>query len=616
MCSTNRHGLAVLALAGCASLTSSARAWVETSIQSDAVNLDVGRDGAATVRHDLVVRVRGGPLRDLELAGVDGDAEPLPDATVVATDAGKRAAPLPLIVKLGEDGTLRLEIDDEAGIRRGTFRFQFGYRTDLARRGLVRVSGARAEVRWVGPRFSQGVDSAMVVFGLPPAPEAPSLPALEGGTTADLDLDPGGVFLATRRRAADKDELEVGRPYVAQGEPVVWRVLADARACGEPSPAPSLATPAPAEGVGLLHGRERLTAVVAAALIALGYALLVALKWRTFSRACAARRALPRALVPLPVALRAALAAALLVGAASVALLTELVEVAGVLLVASMLLAGAAPPRLLPPLRGPGEWREVKLDGRAAARGGRGAHAGRWLDVGTLPGFALFALALAGIAAAAWRLLPTSPYHALLVALSSASLVPIFCTGRPSELPRDPITGDGRTLQRLRRRLSREGGLELTLLGRFPCGSSELDELRLRVTPTPRLPGMVSLEVAREVQMGPGGAMTLPVVLVRALDGSTAHDRLVGIVRWGRGRTPEERVAILRPKLPTASMTADLVLRLARLLTDVRRRHPAPTTAPPAGRGRSRAAVTAGRARPRPATAPGTAAPRAPAAVT
>jgi len=230
MCSTNRHGLAVLALAGCASLTSSARAWVETSIQSDAVNLDVGRDGAATVRHDLVVRVRGGPLRDLELAGVDGDAEPLPDATVVATDAGKRAAPLPLIVKLGEDGTLRLEIDDEAGIRRGTFRFQFGYRTDLARRGLVRVSGARAEVRWVGPRFSQGVDSAMVVFGLPPAPEAPSLPALEGGTTADLDLDPGGVFLATLRRAADKDELEVVRPYVAQGEPVVWRVLADARA--------------------------------------------------------------------------------------------------------------------------------------------------------------------------------------------------------------------------------------------------------------------------------------------------------------------------------------------------------------------------------------------------
>jgi len=608
MCSANRHGLAVLALAGCASLASPARAWVETSIQSDAVNLDVGRDGAATVRHDLVVRVRGGPLRDLELAGVDGDAEPLTDATVVATDAGRVAAPLPLIVKLGQDGTLRLEIDDDDGVRRGTFRFQFGYRTNLMSRGLVRVGGARAEVRWVGPRFSQGVDSAMVVFRLPPAPEPPILPPLEGGVAGDLDLDPGGVFLGTLRRAADKDELEVVRPYVAQGEPVVWRVLADARAFGAPAASAPPAAPTPAERVGVLHGRERVTAVVAAALVALGYALLVALKWRAFTRACAARRALPRALLPLPTSLRAALAGALLVGAAAVALLTELVEVAGALLVASMLLAGAAPARLLPPLRGPGEWRAVKLDGAPANRGGRDGRAGRWLDVGTLPGFLLFALALAGIAAAAWHLLPTSPYHALLVALGSASLVPIFCTGRPSELPRDPFTGAGRPLQRLQRRLSREAGLELTLLGRFPHGSAELDELRLRVAPTPGLPGLLGLEVALEVQMGTGGAMTLPVVLVRALDGSAAHDRLVGVVRWGRGRTPEERVAVLRPKLPTASMTTDLVLRLARLLTDVRRRHRAATGAP-AQPARLPTAATASRARPRREPTPGAPAP-------
>ncbi len=607
MCPANRHGLVVLTLAGFVSVALPARAWVETSIQSDAVNLDVERDGSATVRHDLVLRVRGGPLRDLELAGVDSDAEPIADATVVASAAGSAPAPLPVILHLGDDGTLRLEIDDDNGIRRGTYRFRFGYRTNLMRRGLIRPSDSRAEVRWIGPRFSQGVDSAMVVFRLPPAPEAPALPPLAGDVGANLDPELGGVFLGTLRRAADKDEFEVVRPYVAQGEPVVWRVLADVRAFGAPAASGAPAAPVTREGPGLLGSRERLGAVAAAALVALGYALLVALKWRAFARACATRRALPRALLPLPASLRGALAGAVLVGAAAVALLTEHTLVAGVLLVASMLLASAAPPRLLPPLRGPGSWREVSTEAAQPPRRTRAGNAGALLDVGTAPGFALFALALAGIATAAWYLLPTSPYHALLMAVSSASLVPIFCTGRPSELPRDPITGARRPLGRLQRRLSREAGLELALLGRFPQGGSELDELRLSVAPTPRLPGLVGLEVALELQLGAGGAMTLPAVLVRALDGSPAHDRLVGVVRWGRGRTPEERVAVLRPKLPTTAMTAALVLRLARMLTDVRRRGRA-VSAEPRPRGRVTSASPLHRADPRrgphPATAP------------
>jgi hypothetical protein len=583
-----RHGLVAAALVGIAAWPVTARAWVETSVRSDAVDLDIGREGIATVQHELVLRVRGGPLRTWELPGVDADAELLPDASVTPTEAGRATSPLPLIVAQRDDGTLALEIDHEKGLRRGTYLLRFGYRTDLMARGLVRVHSGQAEIRWVGPRFPQGFDSAKVVFRLPPAPDAPALPPLETGAANDVANDLGGVFLGTVRRAADKDELEVVRPYVAEGEPVVWRVLADARAFGGGAPTlAAAATPAPQLAAADSQQR-RFAALGAGGLLALVYATLVALKWRTLVRACARRNAIPRALVPVPVALRAALAGAMLTAAAGLAVFGDEPTVAGLLLVAAMLLASAAPPRLAPPLRGPGEWRD--LGAEASLPRVRDALPGRWLDAGSPLGFVLFVGAVAGIAVGAWSLFAASPYLAVVTALGAASLVPIFCTGRPSELPGDPVSSAAPALERIRRRLGRQSGLELLLLGRFPRGGGPADELRLGVRPTPALPGLCGLEIAIETQMGPGGAMPLPVVLVRAMDGSPSHERLAHLVRWGRGRSAEERVAVLRPKLPTAAMTAALALRLTRMVTDTRRRGRAasgarPGVAQPAPRG-------------------------------
>lgn len=576
-----RHGLLLLSLLGSAAVSGPAQAWVETSVQADTVDLELDRQGQATVRHELLLRVRGGPLRSFELPGVDNDAKPLAEATVVASAGGSSAEPLPLIVQRRDDGTLALEIDHARGLRRGSYLFRFGYRTDLLGRELIRVHGGRAEVRWIGPRFPQGIESAKVVFRLPKAPEPPALPSFDPASLGpDAMTGLGGTFLGSLRRAGDRDEFEVTRPYVAQGEPVVWRVLADARAFPDlvPSEPPTATAPT---GLGATLGRPLSPWTFAAAgAIALAYALLVWSKWQRHVAACERRHLLPRPLLPLPPALRGALSGALLVAAGATSLLADASTLAGLLLVASLLLATIAPPRLLAPLRGPGDWRQLRSEALRA----RPAPSlpGRWLDAGSLPGFALFAalLGLLGIGSAS--LVASSPYEALLVALGASCLVPVFCTGCPSRLPGDPLAEAHRRLGRLRSRLQRHRELTTGYIGRSPRGGGELDEVRLLVVPRSPLPGLGGLEIALEVQAGLGGAVTEPAVLLRALDGSAAHQRLAGVVHWTRGRSAEERVAVLRPKLPTAAMTLSLVARLARALTDERRRDLRWRAAPPA----------------------------------
>src|SRR5687768_8852228 len=206
--------------------TSAAWGWVEGTIQSDVITVNVERSGEATVVHEIVMRVKGGPLLGFDLEGVDSDAVPTPDATVSSAAAGPAGNPLPLLLHKREDGGLRIEIDSPKGIRRGTYLFKLGYRTNLVARDLVKPLGSMVELRWIGPRFSDGLDSARVIFRLPPATTPPRLPDEEADLGAGAEG--AGTFLSNLRRAHDKDELEVVRPHVAKGEPVEWRLLASA----------------------------------------------------------------------------------------------------------------------------------------------------------------------------------------------------------------------------------------------------------------------------------------------------------------------------------------------------------------------------------------------------
>src|SRR6478752_4592277 len=286
-----RHITTLCAFAGLALIAGRAQAWVESEVRSHVATVEVDRTGKALVTEDLTLAVRGGPLPGFELRGVDLDAEPLPGASVssVASSRAQLAA-TPLLLDKHDDGTLRIEVDREKGLRTGVYSFHFQYRTDLLRRDLIRREGNEVEVRWVGPRFEQGIDSARVVFRLPAGPTPPVLPDVNDSTGRLQDGDAlGGVFIGNLHRLADKDELDIVRPHVSRGEPVLWRVRVSAQAFdafANPLPAPHLekanGTRALALGAGA-QPRQRLRWWLCAALAALAYAFAVAGKWRYFS---------------------------------------------------------------------------------------------------------------------------------------------------------------------------------------------------------------------------------------------------------------------------------------------------------------------------------------------
>lgn len=536
-----------------------ARAWIETATQSHSVTLDIERDGSATVTHEIVIRVKGGPLTSIDLDGVDADAVPLPDATVTVADAGPTGTqPIPLLLEKREDGTLRAEVDHSKGVSRGKYVFRLSYRTRLAERKLIRQQGSQVELRWVAPRAADGVDSAKVVFRLPPGATAPRLP--------EADEESGGIFLSNLRRTEDKDELEIVRPHVAKGEPVVWRVLASPKSFDmfghdEATPLP-LSSPAELRAVP----ERRALGIGLLALLALCYSVLVYAKWRMVRRGCQAKNAEPRALVPVPAAPRAVAAGGALAAAVAIAIGTDQPTLAGFCLLVSIALSAHVSPRALPLPRRPGRW--LALSDEDAFEVQEPSLPGRWLDAGTVPGFVGFLLLFLAFAAGAVFTFLRSPYHGISLALGSAILLPIFCTGRAGELPPDAARRPARLLAWLARRLREDAQLKVVAWARIPEGESEADELRLLVMPRRALSGLGAIEFGIEYQSALGGNVALPWVMVRANESSAAHRALPRTVTWSRGRKAEERTAVLRPKLPTRAVSLSLLRSVASSLTD------------------------------------------------
>src|SRR5688572_10253258 len=95
--------LAVITLVGLLS-PRPALAWVEKRVEASTTWLELAADGSAVVRHELLLEVRGGPLASFTLRGVDADAEPLPDATVIRLSGGKaEGAPQPVQLRVEGD---------------------------------------------------------------------------------------------------------------------------------------------------------------------------------------------------------------------------------------------------------------------------------------------------------------------------------------------------------------------------------------------------------------------------------------------------------------------------------------------------------------------------------
>jgi hypothetical protein len=554
-----RHLLLVAVLAGIGAWTSPAAAWIELNPKGLLSTVEVEQDGHATVSHELSLEVRGGPLKELDLGTADPDAELLPDASVTRVSNGMVT---PLLVERHADGSLGLEIDLPKGLRGGTYLFKVRYRIDLVARALVHRRASSLEIGWIGPRLDAGLDGARAIFRLPPSDVAPRLPLV-----ASDDPDPGfGVMVSSVHHTPAADEIELVRSHVARGEPVLWRVEAGASTIAEH---PAAVTPAAAPKAPALAPlpppARSLRWPLISGLFGLGLALLAAEKARALGAACRERRAVPRPLIPVPAPLRAggaglALGLGLYFG-------SELEEptLAALGILLAMALVCERTPRLERAPRGPGRW--LSLRDEDAFTPVRRVAARSLLDAGTLRGIALLVLVLAGTLALALAELSRSPYHALLIGLATASAMPLFFTGRPSELARDRVQFSRRFMRDLARALRARVPAKTVAWGRVPDGGSEPDELRVLIQPKDGVDGLVALETGLDPQRGLGGVVGVPFVIVRAKEGSPAQRALPRGVIWARGRKADERVAILSPKLPTVGLTAALVERLLGSLT-------------------------------------------------
>lgn len=582
--------LFVVALAGLLGHPSPAAAWIEKRVESSSTSIELDPSGAAIIRHELSLAVRGAPLTSFALEGIDGDAEPLADATITRMKGGI-ATSLPLPVRVSANaGRAEIAVPLKKGFPGRTFHVRFAYRTQLLERGLLRALGdGSAELRWLGPRFDDGVDSVTLLVRSAAGARAPE--AAQDAAVAASGAN-FGIVMSTLRRSQAEDELELVRAHVARGEATVWRVSLDARlfpalaASQLGSSAPALtaaleesAPRAPALGP---QPRELLPWLGAGGLL---YALLVRVKAWRLQGAARLRRCRPRSLAPWGASLRALLAGTSLAAAAALVLWGDIPILAAGALLLAVVFACERSPRAWAKSADAGSWQTLgaeALEARPTA-----AVPGAWLDVGRPQGFVVLVAALGAVTWCAARLFETSPYYGASALLASVALLPIFCTGRAAQLPLDGCEQTRRFARRALRRLSRVQGLVTTPIGRFGEGKTEPDELRVSIVPERGLPGLLGVELGLEFQARLGGFSARPVVVVRAADGSPCQRALPRGLRWGRGRKNDERATLIRPKLPTLAHSIALIQELLSVMR--------PESADAAGPARKSAAKASGK---------------------
>jgi hypothetical protein len=567
-----------------------AHAWVDVTIEGDDVRVAVDKGGDARVEHKITLKIAGGPLRSLDLKGVDADAVPDPDGYVVpqreaargslASAQGVAAERVPDDGKLRDDGSpslpvMRIRFDPDCGLGRGVYVLLVRYTTKLGSR--IVVNGAFSRITWRGVVWESGFDSARVTFELPAAPNEPRADDAPPAQPSDPQGTRSPLVLTKVRRGPMKDQIELLRPYAPKGEAITWAIRADARAFrpADAAPLPS----APKAAPSLHDPAQRAVLLVGALSLFILYASLVALKSREVARLAKARGVEPRALVPIPSALRALFGGAALVAGVIVELVLMRATIGATLVLAAVLFAAHRAPLVKrAALRGPGRWLPIAA---SIALKPPPRPKGAYLDSSTRAGKALLILALAAVFGAAALLYDTSPFRAELIAFDAVVVLAIFGTGRLVELPPDPATSPVATLREVARLVQKRWpASDLRIVGkiRVPDGSSDPDELRLSIAPRSAPIGFGAIEVGVVHAIGAGGSFACPEVILRVTTGSPCEEALAKLARHGRssrGRKKTERAILLTPRLPTARMTAAMVLRLMQALSDARRAKPA-----------------------------------------
>lgn len=554
--------------------------WVEMHVARDDLRVAIASDGTARVEHRVLLLVSGGPLKTFTIRGVDPDAALEEGAYLVTEKEDKdgsveAAVPLQLErVTVGSEATARTDVtvsvDGGRGVMRGRYVAVVRYKTDLVARGAIRMEGVSARIDWTGPSWEDGLESTRAVFEVPNGTRPPE--TIEPG---DDTAGASGTFLTNVTRRPGTDLVEVVRPYASRGERVTWSLRLDAKAikagaAASPEEGPHSRDP---RGDRAAPERRSLIVFVASArdtmFVIGGLALfvflasIVAAHALDIRRRAAARDQTARPLVPLPIAVRAIATGALFL----TGLWLELHEPTS--LYGTIAIAACTPfiwhrtSVGRPTLRGPGAWLCVRVDEAFAAERPRPRG---MFDAASIPGAIFLALLIGGFVIAGRQVAERSVYHGILIALDVVPLLALFLTGRAASFVPDPAIDSIPLLKAVVKRVE-AAGIEARVIPRVRIPQSEPDPDELRVVFLPKRPhaGLRAIEAGVAFGAGPGGYVALPEVLVRFEEGSPCDSLVEGLEPFGktqRGRKADERVLTFVPKIPTAGMTADLVLAI------------------------------------------------------
>ncbi len=543
----------------------SAVAWVDLTVARDDIRLTVDEAGQGIVEHAILILVAGGPLTELTIAGVDADAEVLDGAHIVrdggagpqkksgaAPDEELRVTAKRVETKVGNTD-LVISIDEGRGVRRGRYWVHLTYRTDLYKQALT-IDGTRAILQWAGPTWDYGLETTRAVFLLP---SSRTEPTVHEGT------DPSGSFIPAFRALGRQAELTLVRPYAARGERIVWPIAFDARVLARSNVSPEPASVAPVSAAKKPELRRARWEFAAGSLAA--FVITFALVWahgREAEMRARARGSRAAPLLPWPSPVRALLAALLFGGGVWLTLCEGEPVLGAIAMVTTALLIvhrNAVSPRAL---RRPGTWLFVRKE-EAFLRGARAS--GDLFDLSSGYGKALFVGLLSLFGGAAYGLSRESVELAVTAALAAGPLSMLFATGdrrhQRADLTYDVLPLFERVIARVEKKLGASVRVATRL--RMPDGSKDADELRVVFMPERAERGLRSIELAMEAHSSGLGTHLRPVLLVRLEAHSAAEERAKKASYAPKivtGRSPTERVVVLSPKLPTASVTAALVL--------------------------------------------------------
>jgi hypothetical protein len=527
--------------------------YEEAHVTGDEARVTVDVAGSARIEHVLSWQVLAGQYHFLDVP-LDADARLDPDASLVADDGRVLQATL----APRDGGGARVTFGETKGVKHGHYKLRLAYQVDLVEEHAFALDGAMWRLIVRGPTFPDGYDGARVTFSIPGSVDEPRPLGAGDGVESGL--------LATLRRSADRDELELVKPHVARRESVAWGIRVAPRAfpgVRDPGLRPLPAAPTPTREPKRL---PPLALFGGALVAALAYAYLALRKATAFEEACRTLGASARGLVGLRLDRRAALAGAAF-GAGVLLEIEASPTLGATCIAAAMLLAALRAPAVRVAARGPGKWLALRPAEAFLTPSGVDL-----FDPKTLPGAGALLLALAalaGLGAALRALSPRAPY---LVALDAIALLPLLATGRRSQLPPDPRSGAS-WLRHIFARLARQKTLKVVPWARVPAGCATPDEVRVLVVPRAAMPGLVSIEVGLAWRRGMTSYAPTPGVLVRVHPSSAASARMTTLAPFARpvpGRNPDERVFRLGPRLPTRDGALLLVHRLARELEDRR----------------------------------------------